>query len=157
MENEKRLIDANPLGRNAFHIECEENGKKYERLVVDWFDIEDAPTVYAHNEEQVASIMRQVGELAFRNEELDKEVDRLKSCLNCKIRKECPRHCGKVVHGCDHWEYGDTMAHGQWLRKPISRKHFCSNCGNGAFNKYFVYGARYCPICGARMDGDGNG
>ena len=28
--------------------------------------------------------------------------------------------------------------------------------GNGAFNKNFVHGARYCPICGAKMDGDGN-
>ena len=44
------------------------------------------------------------------------------------------------------------VVHGRWLQKPITRKHFCSNCGNGGFNKYFVYGARYCPICGARMD-----
>lgn len=40
---------------------------------------------------------------------------------------------------------------GYWVQNPISRKHFCSECGNGAFNKYFVYGARYCPICGADM------
>lgn len=46
---------------------------------------------------------------------------------------------------------------GYWVQNPISRKHFCSNCGNGAFNKNFAYGARYCPVCGARMDGDGNG
>lgn len=39
---------------------------------------------------------------------------------------------------------------GYWVQNPISRKYLCSECGNGAFNKNFVYGARYCPICGAR-------
>ena len=44
----------------------------------------------------------------------------LKSCLNCKIRKECPRHCGKVVHGCDHWEYGDSTVDAvEVVRKPV--------------------------------------
>lgn len=46
------------------------------------------------------------------------------------------------------------VVHGQWLRNPVGTKHFCSVCGNGAFNKNFAYGARYCPICGARMDGE---
>lgn len=46
-EENKRLIDANLLGRDSFHIECEENGEVFERIVVDWFDIEDAPTVDA--------------------------------------------------------------------------------------------------------------
>jgi rubrerythrin len=45
---------------------------------------------------------------------------------------------------------------GYWVQNPITRKHFCSECGNGSFNKYFAYGARYCPICGAKMDGDEN-
>ena len=45
---------------------------------------------------------------------------------------------------------------GYWVQNPISRKYLCSECGNGSFNKNFVYGARYCPICGAKMDGDGN-
>ena len=47
MANEKRLIDANLLGRDTFHIECEEDGETFERLVVDWLDIESAPTVDA--------------------------------------------------------------------------------------------------------------
>ena len=45
MENEKRLIDANALGRNSFHIL--EYGYYGERCVVDWDDIESAPTVDA--------------------------------------------------------------------------------------------------------------
>ena len=45
MENEKRLIDANALGINSFHIR--EYGYDGERCVVDWDDIESAPTVDA--------------------------------------------------------------------------------------------------------------
>lgn len=37
------------------------------------------------------------------NDELIKEVAWLKSCKNCKIYAECPRHGAKTVHGCDHW------------------------------------------------------
>ena len=37
------------------------------------------------------------------SDELNKEVSWLRSCKNCKIYLECPRHCGKTVHGCDHW------------------------------------------------------
>ena len=69
---------------------------------------EDAPTVDAYSEEQVANIIQQTEKLEAKNKELEKEVSWLKSCINCKIRKECPRHCGKVVHDCDHWEYGDS-------------------------------------------------
>lgn len=68
----------------------------------------NTPTVDAYTEEQVASIIQQADKLEARNNELEKEIAWLKSCLNCKIRKECPRHCGKVVHNCDHWEYGDS-------------------------------------------------
>lgn len=42
-----RMIDADALGRFSFHIECEEDGETFERCVVDWDDIEDAPTVDA--------------------------------------------------------------------------------------------------------------
>ena len=82
-------------------------------------------------------------------------------------------HFCDFIRPCDEYGYrieGDLVeAHsmairalkeqkkGYWVQHPITRKHFCSECGNGAFNKNFVYGARYCPICGAKMDGDGNG
>ena len=45
MANEKRLIDANALGRDSFHIQ--EYGYDGERCVVDWDDIEAAPTIDA--------------------------------------------------------------------------------------------------------------
>lgn len=48
MATEKRLIDANALGRDSFHIMCEgEDGEAFERCVVDWDDIETAPTIDA--------------------------------------------------------------------------------------------------------------
>ena len=37
------------------------------------------------------------------NDELIKEVEWLKSCKNCKIYADCPRHGCLTVHGCDHW------------------------------------------------------
>lgn len=41
------------------------------------------------------------------------------------------------------------VVNGEWVRH---RWHYkCSVCGNGAFNYNFVYGARFCPICGAKM------
>lgn len=43
-----RLIDADALGRDAFHVMCEgEYGEPCERCVVDWDDIETAPTIDA--------------------------------------------------------------------------------------------------------------
>ena len=44
MVNNKRLIDANALGRDAFHIK--QFGKGI-RCVVDWDDVENAPIVDA--------------------------------------------------------------------------------------------------------------
>ena len=113
-----RLIDADAL-KNRFKLRIDWLEKDvhdeyskglYHGAETDVELIDEIPTVDAYTEEQVASINRQLGELNVRNEELDKEVDWLKNCLNCKIRKECPRHCGKVVHGCDHWEYGDSFS-----------------------------------------------
>ena len=104
-------------------------------------------------------------------EEQQKEIAWLKSCLNCKIRKECPSHCGKVVHNCDHWEYGDNtveVVHGTWLdwhNNPVLPNQYyrwwkCSECGHQyVFNeavKRNYFASNYCPNCGAKMDGDGN-
>ena len=58
----------------------------------------------------------------------------------------------------------DTVWHGRWIDKPLikSFKHTnipvveCSECGidfcDIINNHYFMY--RFCPNCGARMDGD---
>ena len=57
--------------------------------------------------------------------------------------------------------------HGRWLYDSGSGKHFCSACDECAlsFKKDTLYGGElyevcltdYCPNCGAKMDGDGNG
>ena len=33
----------------------------------------------------------------------------------------------------------------------------CSHCGKTTANKYKTIYGKYCPNCGAKMDGDGNG
>lgn len=42
------------------------------------------------------------------------------------------------------------VRHGHWVRKGLL--YHCSACGYGAFKSDFVFGARYCPTCGAKMD-----
>lgn len=112
MANEKRLdlIDRNALMKE--HCEgCAADIQemcKTDPVCASMMWVVDAPTVDAYTEEQVAGIIKMVDKLSAKANELEKEVVWLKSCLNCKIRKECPRHCGKVVHNCDHWEYGDN-------------------------------------------------
>lgn len=67
------------------------------------------------------------------NEYCDKE--------SCPIWKAPAADVAPVVHGC-------------WIEKPflmgISR--FCSKCGDNFGMPHGVY--RYCPTCGARMDGE---
>lgn len=52
------------------------------------------------------------------------------------------------------------VVHGRWLQGyPVS----CSVCGGAAatdyedVNRYEAWLTPYCPNCGARMDGDGDG
>lgn len=49
------------------------------------------------------------------------------------------------------------VVHGRWIRK--SNMIWCSHCGDApideAYNWYPVE-TPYCPMCGAKMDGDGN-
>ena len=151
MANKQWLIDVNAIPESATTLSLDG------RLYVAWSEIIKAPTVVAYTEEQMEDILQFAEALTVKNKELEKERDWLKSCLNCKIRKECPRHCGKVVHGCDHWEYGDStvdaveVVHGRWVDNgiPESMLSGCSVCG-------FTCGAysfNYCPNCGAKMDG----
>ena len=59
------------------------------------------------------------------------------------------------------------VVHGRWLYDSGSGKYFCSACDEYAlsFKKDTLYGGElyevcitdYCPNCGAKMDGDGNG
>lgn len=53
--------------------------------------------------------------------------------------------------------FTDPVKNGRWYWKPLSESSFvltCSMCGSqeGANESY-----KYCPNCGAKMDGDGNG
>lgn len=53
----------------------------------------------------------------------------------------------KVVHG--HWIFHKVTIWGLWDKSFYE----CSNCGSR--NPLFNF--NYCPNCGAKMDGDGNG
>ena len=46
------------------------------------------------------------------------------------------------------------VIHGSWIEKPflMGTSRFCSKCGDNFGMPHGVY--RYCPTCGARMDGE---
>lgn len=46
------------------------------------------------------------------------------------------------------------VVHGKWVKcnRRWKKTYKCSVCDNGAFDGNFVYGTRYCPVCGAKMD-----
>ena len=46
----------------------------------------------------------------------------------------------------------DAVKHGRW-----EEGCWCSVCHKFSMNAYIKEYANYCPNCGARMDGDGNG
>ena len=49
------------------------------------------------------------------------------------------------------------VVHGRWIGEKggYMWRENCSVCGNPVYNKIKSY--NYCPYCGAKMDGDGNG
>lgn len=97
METEKRLIDANALGRDAFHIK--QFGKGI-RCVVDWDDIEAAPTVDA------VEVVH--GHWIFKHNPIDdpKRYFTRIVCSNCNLHtgqksNYCPQ-CGAKMDGEDN-------------------------------------------------------
>lgn len=96
--------------------------------------------------------------LEAEERELRRQVAWLKSCINCKIRNGCRRHGSKVVHDCDHWEYGDPVVRGEWIVCGDGEHvpFMCSACGKTS-SWYHAQTASYCPHCGAKMDGGTNG
>ena len=51
------------------------------------------------------------------------------------------------------------VVHGHWYKAP-HHPYRCSNCGEMALLDMYGeshYRSNYCPNCGAKMDGDGNG
>ena len=62
-----------------------------------------------------------------------------------------------VQHG--RWEecdYVDPCIHGFGTIRHANAGLKCTNCVN-VFKKELLWKDNYCPNCGARMDGDGNG
>lgn len=72
--------------------------------------------------------------------------------VDCKVADVAP-----VVHG--RWVYnpnGMDWNLGAWQCSVCK----CNNNnlpGNDKHNPYIFQGSNYCPNCGAKMDGDGNG
>ena len=54
----------------------------------------------------------------------------------------------EVVHG--RWEEDEPPKH--YIFTGVDVLYRCSECNNR-----FVHDTHYCPNCGAKMDGDGNG
>ena len=48
------------------------------------------------------------------------------------------------------------VVHGRWVDAYGIRKSKCTSCGV-AFGRVMDADCYYCPHCGAKMDGDGNG
>ena len=78
-----------------------------------------------------------------------------------------------AVHDCQMVEFGGVLAeideaptvdavevvHGCWYKAP-HHPYRCSNCGEMALLDMYGeshFRSNYCPNCGAKMDGDGNG
>ena len=49
------------------------------------------------------------------------------------------------------------VVHGRWEWKPIQNKHWILTCSVCSGTKNASEDCNYCPNCGAKMDGDGNG
>ena len=52
------------------------------------------------------------------------------------------------------------VRHGRWIRQPSEIPgldvEFCSECGQGINERNQFWNAKYCPNCGALMDGKGD-
>jgi DNA-directed RNA polymerase subunit RPC12/RpoP len=49
------------------------------------------------------------------------------------------------------------VVHGRWELYPSDRNIRCTNCKMEFLLAHMSYTRNYCPNCGAKMDGDGNG
>ena len=148
MANEKRLIDANELKEHHTVLWDEALGFCACVLVE---DIDNAPTVDAV---PVDEIRVDFMSLSLENQE---------AVLNVSI-------CGKPneVKLPFSKEVAEVV-HGRWNRKQIGKytgadEVVCSCCGyfiavvcSDTGFKEAIKGMNYCPNCGAKMDGDGNG
>ena len=50
----------------------------------------------------------------------------------------------------------DPVKHGHWIKRNTVGTATCSICGGIIYNSYDSEANKYCPNCGAKMDGDAN-
>ena len=51
----------------------------------------------------------------------------------------------------------DAVKHGRWIGGYMGLTYIVPKCSQCGYRNGAVGAANYCPHCGARMDGDGNG
>lgn len=92
-------------------------------------------------------------------------------CFKCKHGVSIYGHCsrgGEFQKACNEIEFAQTIdvapvVHGRWIRvysRPGVFKYLgwtCDQCGQRTGNEYAPQWYKFCPNCGARMDGKGNG
>lgn len=93
---------------------------------------------------------------------IDREKVYENACAGCTRHGEKPGEC-YLDEPCERLIFAFTVAksvdavevvHGRWIdAREYCGDYMCSNCDA-------LYGTnkfKYCPNCGAKMDGDGNG
>ena len=157
MGKEMRLIDANVLGRDSFHIR--EYGYDGERCVVDWDDIEAAPTVDAV---EVGSDPPAAGGGHREGSEWQRSAGgepALSGEGSAGYRNRTHGQWKKTYTCSGEWLDGAGVDHnGNTVYISID----CSVCEE-VFKiethdrEYWKARFKGCPFCGAKLDGDGNG
>ena len=142
MANEKRLIDANGAEKAVTDIYCGTAGyRARERLWQAVEAIKECPTVDAV---EVEEIRVDIERICLENQEV---------ILNVSI-------CGKpnevkLPFSKDVAE----VVHGRWEKAEYNGFLRCDQCKDVYINEEWLADGKwnYCPNCGAKMDGDGNG
>ena len=79
-------------------------------------------------------------------------------CVYDPVRDGCAWYRAADVWACIEREPtvdAVEVVHGRWVKNGWN-DYSCSAC-RGQFIGHGAFGWKYCPNCGAKMDGDGNG